>query len=311
MSGIYPPAASVPGQTEDRVFSQREKEALDLWTTLIRGGGATVKTTDYVEAVRFSKVSLGPPVTMQVLTEIFEADLRTERLELWLVIHPRPDPYSPIIVCGSATRSDQASAGVHERDCRCRLRKRTLARRHDPVPNGAAYGVRRGSRVGSMDQGALHDFARFPASRLTIQDSGNIRGCRQGRWWAQNVPLGRCRDGPAYRGRGEGGRDLLQNAKDGLMPAAGDRGRCRPIGAKAQHQDAPAGLHIRAAQGLTGRSLISTNTASIEQVSMRREYIQNRLLSIGIDMVQWGLFTQRAVNSRRHSPDRYRSHNCI
>jgi 2-dehydropantoate 2-reductase len=63
-SGIYPPLPSVPagqdaavGAGSDRVFSKREKEALELWVGILRDGGANVKVTDHVDATRFSKVS--------------------------------------------------------------------------------------------------------------------------------------------------------------------------------------------------------------------------------------------------------------
>jgi hypothetical protein len=62
-SGIYPPLPSVPAGQDaavgagDRVFSKREKEALELWVGILRDGGANVKVTDHVDATRFSKVS--------------------------------------------------------------------------------------------------------------------------------------------------------------------------------------------------------------------------------------------------------------
>lgn len=95
MSGIYPPAASVPGKTEDRTFSDREKEALDVWTGLLRDGGATVKTTDYVEAVRFSKVG-------QVLPSCWHGADLAERLELRMVIDPGPDTNAAGFICQSS-----------------------------------------------------------------------------------------------------------------------------------------------------------------------------------------------------------------
>ncbi|GFZ43463.1 hypothetical protein JCM24511_01183 [Saitozyma sp. JCM 24511] len=61
-SGIYPPLPSVPvgqdaavGAGSDRVFSKREKQALELWVGILRDGGANVKVTDHVDATRFSK----------------------------------------------------------------------------------------------------------------------------------------------------------------------------------------------------------------------------------------------------------------
>lgn len=116
MSGIYPPAASVPGKTEDRAFSTREKEALELWTGLLRDGGATVKTTDYVEAVRFSKVS-------QVL-QSFDwrgADL-AERVELRMVVDTRVDAHPPCFIRQLATGGHSAIARLYAGDCRCRVR---------------------------------------------------------------------------------------------------------------------------------------------------------------------------------------------
>lgn len=41
-----------------REFTKRETEALELWRGLLEDGGANIKTTDHVDAVRYAKVSM-------------------------------------------------------------------------------------------------------------------------------------------------------------------------------------------------------------------------------------------------------------
>jgi 2-dehydropantoate 2-reductase len=62
VSGLYPPLPSNPlgggsPVTPARTFSTREKEAIDLWVELLEAGEGTVKTTDHVDSIRFSKVN--------------------------------------------------------------------------------------------------------------------------------------------------------------------------------------------------------------------------------------------------------------
>lgn len=68
MSGLYPPEArprpSSGGEAtessaplESRKTTQKETDALELWRSLLDEGGANIKTTDHVDAVRYAKVS--------------------------------------------------------------------------------------------------------------------------------------------------------------------------------------------------------------------------------------------------------------
>ncbi|WWD17883.1 hypothetical protein CI109_102327 [Kwoniella shandongensis] len=54
VTGIYPPLPA-KGSSDTRVFSQREDDAVNLWSDLIKAGEGNVKLTDRIDSVRFSK----------------------------------------------------------------------------------------------------------------------------------------------------------------------------------------------------------------------------------------------------------------
>ncbi|WRT64143.1 uncharacterized protein IL334_001072 [Kwoniella shivajii] len=54
VTGLYPPLPT-KGSSENRVFSERENEALNLWVDLLTAGEGYVHTTDHIDSVRYLK----------------------------------------------------------------------------------------------------------------------------------------------------------------------------------------------------------------------------------------------------------------